>query len=87
MENTESSPEKIAKEIQSATIEKITNDIKKILIDNGIEVGFVSFIVNDEPIIALHGDFYESVKLVCQGSEKIKRQVINDLRIAIPGRT
>ena len=61
----------------------VSDAIIKILSDNGIKVGLVSFIDKDEPIIALHGDFYESVKLLCQGSERIKEQIIKDLKITI----
>jgi hypothetical protein len=65
----------------------ISDAVLKILSDNGIKVGLVSFVDNDEPIIALHGDFYESVKLLCQGSERIKEQIVKDLKITtIPGR-
>lgn len=76
-----------AEDIALVTIGRVTDEIMKIFTNNGIKTGFVTFISDKEPIIALHGDFYESVKLVCQGSERMKEQIIKDLRITIPGRT
>ena len=59
----------------------LTDKMIKLFEDNGIKVGFITFINNNDSIVLPHGDFYESVKLVCEVTDKLKKKIVNDLKM------
>ena len=46
-----------------------------------VEIGFITFMHNNESIAVLHGDFYEVAKLACFGVDGIKNRVKKDLKL------